>query len=170
MDLRQKKEVWSLRNGADLGVLKTFVIDAGRNWLVTVTSRGIYTCWDLRFSVPIKTWRHSDVTKRNTHRLVPSPPTNRPLYVLSSPFFYAANGDNQVDLWDIEANASRQVFKIVPEFGAHTGQTPSPGSATPHKPQTLDFGTEDLQRQVRISPTQRGCCLDSLHMPACCRC
>jgi hypothetical protein len=137
-----------MRNGPELGVLKTFVIDAGRNWLVTATSRGFYTLWDLRFSIPVKTWRHADVTKRNIHRLAPSPATTKSQYVLSSPFFFAANGDNQVDMWDIENTVSRQVFKIVPEYGAHNHQAPLPGSATLHKSQTLDFGTEDLQRQV----------------------
>ena len=142
-----------MRNAPELGVLKTFVIDAGRNWLVTATSRGFYTCWDLRFSIPVKTWRHSDHSKRNIHRLAPSPATNKlALFALSSPFFFAANGDNQIDTWDIESTAAKQVFKIVPEFGGHNGhQAPLPGSATLHRPQTLDFGTEDLQRQVTNS-------------------
>lgn len=33
-DLRQRKEAFLMRNPAELGVLKTFVIDGGRNWFV----------------------------------------------------------------------------------------------------------------------------------------
>jgi len=142
-DLRQKKGAWVMHNKPDLGSLKTFLIDPLRNWLITVTSRGFYTCWDLRFLIPIKTWRHSIATKHSIYRVAPSPPSKQQ-NSRSSPLFFAATGGNEVQLWDIESAVTRQVLRAMPEGDPQPQSTP----AIMYNPHSQDFGTDDLQRQM----------------------
>jgi len=136
-----------MHNKPDLGSLKTFLIDPLRNWLITVTSRGFYTCWDLRFLIPIKTWRHSIATKHSIYRVAPSPPSKQQ-NSRSSPLFFAATGGNEVQLWDIESAVTRQVLRAMPEGDPQPQSTP----AIMYNPHSQDFGTDDLQRQVLNFP------------------
>src|SRR5690554_2567695 len=49
LDLRMQKEAWMLNNSLNMGLLSCFLIEPNRNWMVTGTNSGYYTCWDLRF-------------------------------------------------------------------------------------------------------------------------
>jgi phosphoinositide-3-kinase regulatory subunit 4 len=50
-DLRTQADVWTLRVKPAQGFISTTVLDPACNWLVSGTSRGILTLWDLRFQV-----------------------------------------------------------------------------------------------------------------------
>eukprot|EP01133_Synstelium_polycarpum_P006411 gene6411-7437_t len=56
-DLRSKADAFHLANEPSLGLIQSFLIDPARNWLVTCTSRGFVTCWDLRFNIPLYSHR-----------------------------------------------------------------------------------------------------------------
>jgi phosphoinositide-3-kinase regulatory subunit 4 len=39
-DLRAKKEIWTLCNPSNAGLIHSFIIDPSRNWLLVGTARG----------------------------------------------------------------------------------------------------------------------------------
>jgi phosphoinositide-3-kinase regulatory subunit 4 len=50
-DLRTQTDVWTLRAKPTQGFISTTALDPACNWLVSGTSQGILTLWDLRFQV-----------------------------------------------------------------------------------------------------------------------
>ncbi len=62
------REAWTLSNALSLGVTQDLVIDPQHNWLATGSSRGFLCVWDLRYGVPLRTWRHPDGSK--IHKLL----------------------------------------------------------------------------------------------------
>ncbi|KAL6072824.1 Serine/threonine-protein kinase, variant 2 [Balamuthia mandrillaris] len=112
-DLRSDTTAWLMQNDNDLGLLQHFVIDPQRNWLITATSRGFFTLWDIRFNIPTKTWRHS--RKHSIHSVLHFNTTK------SNSCIFAASGSNEVDLWDVETGSCVQLFRAA---------SPSSASAT----------------------------------------
>jgi len=135
-DLREQKEVFTMQNPPRLGLLRSFVVDRDRNWLLTVTSRGYFTCWDLRFNIPIKSWKHPH--KDMVYRMMHYNSVKRGSWI------YSASGNNEVDVWDIESGTCKQLFRVaVSEDAAPTAKIePKPS------PHALDFGPEDLKQLV----------------------
>eukprot|EP01087_Luapelamoeba_hula_P016325 TRINITY_DN5016_c2_g1_i1.p1 TRINITY_DN5016_c2_g1~~TRINITY_DN5016_c2_g1_i1.p1 ORF type:complete len:1525 (+),score=308.28 TRINITY_DN5016_c2_g1_i1:135-4577(+) len=129
-DLRDKKEIFSLSNSARLGLLRSFIVDKDRNWLVTVTARGYFTCWDLRFNIPIKVWRHPN--KDMVYRIMQHPLARYRSHIFS------ASGNNQVDVWNIETGELTQHYRVL--SGEETPLAPVAAQLSPH---ALDFGVQD---------------------------
>ena len=97
----------------------------GANWLVTASSRGALTLWDMRFRVPL-----------SSRQLPAAGPAARPVHVdalapalapgsrlglvnngeqppPSSPLVYVAAGPHEVSLWDIERWRCHQVWVVT---------------------------------------------------------
>eukprot|EP01102_Stenamoeba_stenopodia_P013571 TRINITY_DN4425_c0_g1_i2.p1 TRINITY_DN4425_c0_g1~~TRINITY_DN4425_c0_g1_i2.p1 ORF type:complete len:680 (+),score=156.94 TRINITY_DN4425_c0_g1_i2:145-2040(+) len=150
-DLRAKKEAWLLCNPANAGLIRSFMVDPSRNWLVVGTSRGFYTCWDIRFNLPVKTWRQ---------------PEGSPIYSLKYftskeglSLVAAASGLNSVYVWDVESSLCRYMFRVIgedfiPPSLSNTSIAPPP---PPLKPIPLDskphhdFGTIDSKVMASLN-------------------
>ena len=92
----------------------------GSNWLVTGSSRGHLTLFDMRFRLPVAAWQ-----------LPPTGPSARPVHIDAlapalapashlglaageplprSPLVYVAAGLHEVSLWDVEMGRCHQVI------------------------------------------------------------
>ena len=86
-------------------------MDPARNWTIVGTDQGYYTLWDLRFQLPVRTWRHPG--GRKIHKLV----------------YASSNGDREcnvhactphddfaaVTTWDIKHPKCLRVIRANPE-------------------------------------------------------
>lgn len=106
-DLRLKdtsKDAFMLKNSPQLGLLTCITVDSSNNWIVTGSDLGVYTIWDLRFQVPVKSFRH---------------PLNASVLSLQAAqsaklknCVFSSNADNTVTLWDIEGNSCKHLFRM----------------------------------------------------------
>lgn len=106
-DLRAKKEAFLLSNPPKCGLLSAFVLEPNHNWIVTGTCSGYFTCWDLRFQIPVKTWRHPDKTR---------------IYKIS--YFYrdsnsqilsSSSNSQDVHIWNVQSSIPTQVIRVNSE-------------------------------------------------------
>lgn len=121
-DLRCCEEPFVLKHGPDIGYLTSMTLGSDRNWLVTGTSRGFLTLWDLRFHNAVKLWRHSREAPitRLAAAFLPPPQTwgNRINAVNESkPFIFAACGSNESAMFDITDGSCRECFRTVSHEG-----------------------------------------------------
>jgi len=97
------KEVFRLKSDLKSGLLTALTSDEDQNWMCTGTSKGILTCWDLRFSIPVNTIK-----------------TDAPVRVLkTSPFhpsgvFSASRTQNEVSVWNLETGSRHLCFWASP--------------------------------------------------------
>jgi phosphoinositide-3-kinase regulatory subunit 4 len=107
-DLRMKgqgpQESFLMRNSPNCGLLTSVSVDPAHNWVVVGSDLGVYTIWDLRFQIPVRSFSHPTgsavVRMANTHH-----PRN---------CIFSSNANNTVTLWDIEANMGKHVLRINP--------------------------------------------------------
>ncbi len=74
-----------------IGLLSSLCVDEDQNWMCTGTSKGILTCWDLRFGVPVNTMK----TDTPVRKLKPSP-------LHAGGVFSCPRYQNEASLWNLE--------------------------------------------------------------------
>lgn len=95
------------------GVLQRLACDGPDSpWLLTGTSRGHLTLWDMRFQLPLTQWDHP--SGQPVEALAPAVAPVGHLGLRgggkgSSPLVYIAAGGHEVGLWDIEEGKCHQV-------------------------------------------------------------
>ncbi|KAI9143991.1 hypothetical protein BKA69DRAFT_1122650 [Paraphysoderma sedebokerense] len=104
-DLRTSKNAFELQNPISYGTLTAMAIDTKHNWLLVGTNRGIFTVWDIRFHIPLKSWVHP--SRSRIHRITSIPHT-----ASKSKLVLCSVGRNEVSLWDVETTECRQVFCV----------------------------------------------------------
>lgn len=143
-DLRTRQQAWMLNNPISNGLLSTFVVEPGRNWLVTGTNSGFFTCWDLRFNIPVKTWRHP--SKSRINKLVHCNSIKYSSWIFST----CAGNPNEISVWDVESGSCKQLFRILSREEA-APPTNMRGAADT---QVIDYGVEELQRPTVVNVNQ----------------
>lgn len=109
-DTRTNATAWSLKAVPEKGYVSSLVSGPCGNWLVSGSSRGVLTLWDLRFLIPVYSWQYSRVCPVEKmcllipHAVAPASSTTRPLV-------YVAAGCNEVSLWNAENGSCHQVLK-----------------------------------------------------------
>ena len=60
LDLRLKanEESFVLRNSPRLGFSTSISVDNSSNWIMVGSDLGVYTIWDIRFQIPVRSFRH----------------------------------------------------------------------------------------------------------------
>ena len=96
----------------------------GTNWLVTGSSRGHLTLWDMRFRLPVASWQlpraGPSACPVHIDALAPAlaPAARLGLAVGDplprSPLVYVAAGPHEVSLWDVETGHCHQVCAQSP--------------------------------------------------------
>ncbi|EGG21037.1 putative protein serine/threonine kinase [Cavenderia fasciculata] len=104
-DLRSQQEAFHLSNQMSLGLIQSFLIDPNRNWLVTATSRGFLTCWDLRFEIPLYSER---VTNGRIYKMSPY---YGPRFSSDSWIFVASESKDNVVVWDLSSKTTTKIFR-----------------------------------------------------------
>lgn len=132
-----KKEAWCLHNPIHLGLLTAFVIEQKKNWLVSGTSSGYYTCWDLRFHLPVKSWGYPK--REKIHKLVNFNSIKNQSWIFST-----SGINNEFSVWDVEFGICKQFFRILP-----TEENPPISSLNPvNIPNTFDYRIEEIEQPI----------------------
>ncbi|KAL2654025.1 hypothetical protein R1flu_022153 [Riccia fluitans] len=123
-DVRTQSEAWVLKGKAADGYITTTALDPNCNWVVSGTSRGIMTLWDLRFLIPVNTWEHPlGCPIESMCPLLPTPNLDRPS--VARPFVYVAAGLDEIALWNAEDGKCHQVMRLASEADAERSAVPS---------------------------------------------
>eukprot|EP01018_Ginkgo_biloba_P018920 Gb_24427 [translate_table: standard] len=110
-DLRAKCNAWTLKESPEDGYISSVVLGPCQNWLVSGTSRGVLTLWDLRFLIPVNTWQYPLGCAVEKMCLL-IPPPNASSSITNRPLVYVAAGCNEVALWNAENGSCHQVFRL----------------------------------------------------------
>eukprot|EP00727_Mastigamoeba_balamuthi_P002364 m51a1_g12124 hypothetical protein (1463) ;mRNA; f:75-5247 len=125
-----RSDAFTLKNEAQFGLLETFMISPNRNWLVTGTSRGFFIVWDLRFLLPVHSWRQP--SKGRVHRIVHK----------EGDIVLSATGNDDVTGWDVSTATIVQLYRVVMP-GQDPGQLTLSAHSNPAPP--MDYGSEELR-------------------------
>lgn len=155
-DLRTQKEPWAVSNSPHLGLITSLLIDPQRNWLAVGTDAGNFTCWDLRFRVPLLNWTLPTLDGLcGIHNLAADP--------LQNGAFWASFGPGLVAHFNLETKQCRRVLRVAPrEFSSSSSASPSTGPNAHDWDSLLvpkedsassgdDFRIADLQRPLTES-------------------
>jgi len=118
-------EVFRLQSDLKLGLLSSICVDDERHWMCSGTSKGILTCWDMRFSVPVNTIK----TDTPVRKLQSSP-------LHASGVFSCPRYQNETSLWNLETGG-RQISLWSSNLPPLSKQPESP---VPSKPSMSIFG------------------------------
>eukprot|EP00934_Nitzschia_sp_Nitz4_P004407 Nitzschia sp. Nitz4//scaffold69_size99277//78687//83589//NITZ4_004646-RA/size99277-augustus-gene-0.6-mRNA-1//1//CDS//3329556754//4397//frame0 len=135
-DLRAAQEPFQLRNPQDTGYITSMAVGSDRNWVVTGTSKGFISLWDLRFQQILKLWHHSRSAPVNrlATSFVPPPQswnsTRGNVDSLARPFLFAASGPNECAMFDLWSGTCRECFRTIDYGGRYAGKVNIEGLPT----------------------------------------
>ncbi|KAL7093690.1 hypothetical protein ACP275_11G054800 [Erythranthe tilingii] len=109
-DTRTSSIGWNTKVSPEEGYISSVVADPCGNWFVSGSSRGVLTLWDLRFCIPVNSWKYSLACPIENMCLF-VPPSGTPLSVATRPLVYVAAGCNEVSLWNAENGSCHQVLR-----------------------------------------------------------
>jgi len=90
-----------------LGLITSLMVDPHRNWLAVGTDAGNFTCWDIRFRVPLLHWSLPAIDGLSgIHALAADPTQNA--------CFWASFGPGLVGHWNLESAQCRKVLRVAP--------------------------------------------------------
>lgn len=107
-DTRTSSNAWNSKVIPEEGYISSLVADPCGNWFVSGSSRGVLTLWDLRFCIPVNSWKYSLPCPIEKMCLF-VPPPNTSLSAATRPLIYVAAGCNEVSLWNAENGSCHQV-------------------------------------------------------------
>ncbi|KAI5081544.1 hypothetical protein GOP47_0002147 [Adiantum capillus-veneris] len=110
-DLRLQKDAWCLRAKPSQGYISATALASCYNWLVSGTSRGVLTLWDLRFQLPVNTWCHPSSSLVESTSTV-FPPSESGAVATSRAYVYVAAGRDEVALWNAADGSCQQVLRL----------------------------------------------------------
>ena len=145
LDLRCGHDVWNLSTCPRDGILERMVCDPRNQlWIMTGSSRGCLSVWDLRFNRQVSTWCISG------NRSVQSMAFANVQGSADNPQVYIASGSNDVELWDVFSGCCRQVLRVSGES-------------------TMCYGADSLESQAALSctPTNRQSYLPAVRSSGC---
>ncbi|XVF34935.1 hypothetical protein REPUB_Repub18cG0101100 [Reevesia pubescens] len=111
-DTRSSSNAWRLKAIPEEGYISCLVAGPCGNWLVSGSSRGVLTLWDLRFLIPVNSWQYSLVCPVEKMCLF-VPPSGVSVSTTARPLIYVAAGCNEVSLWNAENGSCHQVFRAA---------------------------------------------------------
>ncbi|KAJ3014483.1 Serine/threonine-protein kinase [Thoreauomyces humboldtii] len=108
-DLRTMTESWTLQVPPYYGHVTAMLLDPRRVFLVTGTHRGVFTIWDLRFGVRVKSFVHPSRSRIITMRWWPAAGRGAPPYLAA-----AVDGNtNEISIWNVESAECTQVWCAI---------------------------------------------------------
>lgn len=121
-DLRSATEPFILNMPQDTGYITSMAMGSDRNWVVTGTSKGFISLWDLRFQQILKLWHHSRSAPVNrlATSFVPPPQSwigRGGANNEARPFLFAACGPNECAMFDLSTGSCRECFRTI-DYGS----------------------------------------------------
>eukprot|EP00898_Chlorokybus_atmophyticus_P003180 jgi/Chlat1/3863/Chrsp26S04158 len=135
-DLRLRRDAWNLPYQPQEGLILQAAQDPAFNWIVTGSSRGMFTLWDLRFQIPVNSWRHPAGCAPDAMAAAQSALQSHGS--ASSPLVYAAAGQNEVALWNAADGSCQQVLRLLDSADQAVGSTPPAALRTPNRSAASD--------------------------------
>jgi phosphoinositide-3-kinase, regulatory subunit 4 len=115
LDLRTGQSAWRVDVDKRCGALTCFTMAPDRNWLLAGSELGCYTCVDMRFHMPLMSWRHpGGAAIRSLRRGAPVPVSSRRGVARLSArdtSVFAAAGPSQAWLWNVETHSAKAVVR-----------------------------------------------------------
>ncbi|KAJ3162439.1 Serine/threonine-protein kinase [Geranomyces michiganensis] len=109
LDLRTMTQSWSLQCPPYFGQVTSMLLDRQRTYLVTGTHRGVFTIWDLRFGLRVKSFAHP--SRRRIHRMQW---WAGEASASTTTIAAAVEGNtNEISVWDITTGECKQVWCAV---------------------------------------------------------
>lgn len=114
-DMRSNSPAWNFKAIPEEGYIRSLIMGQCGNWFVSGSSRGVLTLWDLRFLLPVNSWKYSTVCP--VERMCLFIPPSSSVSAMARPLIYVAAGCNEVSLWNAESGSCHQVwrFQFFPE-------------------------------------------------------
>ncbi|KAI9347770.1 hypothetical protein DFJ73DRAFT_451681 [Zopfochytrium polystomum] len=150
LDLRSMKTAWSFDSPASHGVITSFAMDPRHAWALTGTSRGVFSLWDVRFGLRVKSWAHP--WRSRVHRVVAGAGSLARYNGsgiggggggggLSTKMVMASVGTrtSEVSLWDMESGECREVWCVFGDAGA--GRSAVVGGGDPAEEMNKLYGS-----------------------------
>ncbi|KAG8960407.1 Serine/threonine-protein kinase [Tulasnella sp. 419] len=134
LDLRTMRILLTMEDVRHHGSITAMCIDRKRAWLLTGTSTGVLTLWDLRFGLKLKSWKvaaastSSSLTSTRVHQLAVHPAKGKGRWVMVAvetqqtsqhPVSNRSSsyGVTLIEVWDLEKDVVVETFnteEIVP--------------------------------------------------------
>ena len=126
-DLRSAAEPFVLTTPQETGYITSMAMGSDRNWVVTGTSKGYISLWDLRFQQILKLWHHSRSAPVNrlATSFVPPPQSwigRGGANSEARPFLFAACGPNECAMFDLSTGSCRECFRTI-DYGSRFSRT-----------------------------------------------
>lgn len=115
-DTRADSTTWTLKGVPEEGYVSSLVTGPCGNWFVSGSSRGVLTLWDMRFLVPVNSWKYSTGCPIEKMCLY-IPPSNTAVPATGRPLVYVAAGVNEVSLWNAENGSCHQILRMASNEG-----------------------------------------------------
>ncbi|XP_078429707.1 protein kinase family protein / WD-40 repeat family protein isoform X2 [Wolffia australiana] len=112
-DTRENSGTWSFEYSPEEGYVSSLALGTCGNWFVSGSSRGVITLWDMRFLLPVNSWKYPTECPIEHMCLFVSPISNAAS--CGRPWFYVAAGCNEVSLWNAENGSCHQVLRLAGE-------------------------------------------------------
>lgn len=146
LDLRSPtgQSAWRLPCSPSTGVVNRMCCssssassESSLNWIVTGTSRGALSLWDVRYLLPVSTWKHPK--GESVEAMALKRATMPPSSTGEAPLVYAAAGNNEICAWDAVSGSIKAILRInngdapqtVPDFLAAPAQDLVDGGGDP---------------------------------------
>jgi phosphoinositide-3-kinase regulatory subunit 4 len=127
------------------------------SWIVTGTSRGALSLWDVRYLLPVSTWKHpkGESVDAMALRRATMPPSSAG----GAPVIYVAAGNNEICAWDAATGSVKEVFRLnngdapqtLPDFLAAPAQDLVDGAGDPLA-RGRQLGATELRTQPARGP------------------
>eukprot|EP00210_Caulerpa_lentillifera_P004626 g4412.t1 len=160
-DLRMKKDAWHIKTTPKEGLIRSVGVDPvnGGTWIVTGSSQGMLTLWDVRFQLQVKKWFHPS---RNEVLDVSACGSGldqmRSMGIKTpGPFVYiVCGGANEVGLWDVQDGSCKQVFRAIPREETEVRKMELPSALAASRRETHGVGQiqnelESRHQKLRLS-------------------
>ncbi|GAB4818761.1 hypothetical protein N2152v2_005807 [Parachlorella kessleri] len=159
-DLRMSADAWALPASPSQGLLERFALDPspGQNWLVTGSTRGHLTLWDIRFRLPVNSWQHPAAGTVASLAVAAAPPTRLGIRqgAAAGPLLYVAAGENEVGLWDVAEGRCLQVLRVLRPGALEASRRAVPSALAPPSHSSLGGGLGARQQDMMGRAKQLG--------------
>ncbi|XP_038879690.1 serine/threonine-protein kinase VPS15 [Benincasa hispida] len=143
-DTRTNVNVFTLKSTPEEGYVSSLLAGPCGNWFVSGSSRGVLTLWDLRFLVPVNSWKYSVLCPIERMCLFVHPP-NTSVATAARPLIYVSAGCNEVSLWNAENWSCHQILRVA-SYDNETEMSDLPWALA--KPSSKGNPMQDLRRNV----------------------
>ena len=111
LDLRTKTFPWTLTFPSHYGLITSLVVNSKANWLLTTTDTGVFTLWDIRFFIPLRSWSHPRRARINRAYLHPHGGRGKWISCSTDDVL------NEVSVWDVESGGCHEVWCTLGPLG-----------------------------------------------------